>query len=384
MVLFLHACTLEADGSGKESTVTVSELKGSTLTLRAPLKAIGGAGDKIIDLKGQSGELDAGFRCHAYDLRAAITQDTHIHKIVPHVSQAGSKEIVHHMDIFVCQEAVERSFPASPEERNSWCSEERFIEEQKVCSQMIWAYDRGALTYTFPPDVGIRLGPSTGYTHLMLQIHYLMPVHFPVGQGQGILDSSGFDLIVGGGKLLDSHLLGFLDMGLVLPPHKSRYHFTAHLSSADLANTIGPDFARFGEVQPFAAHLHAHDHAKAVWLDHYRSGKKIGEYASIEPFHGYGPDQTFIPIPKGAPPLRPGDSLSFTCLFDTSAVENQIEYGVSHGDEMCAPLILYYPHVKNAINMNNVRVFQDHVVKTDASEAKVMGIIKSKYQQWLP
>ena len=55
-------------------------------------------------------------------------------------------------------------------------------------------------------------------------------------------------------------------MGLSLPPRKPRYHFTARLSSTELVNLIGPDFAHFGEVQPFAAHLHAHDHATAVWL----------------------------------------------------------------------------------------------------------------------
>ena len=60
---------------------------------------------------------------------------------------------------------------------------------EKSCIQMIWAYDRGALTYKFPSDTGIRLGPSVGFTHLLLQIHYLLPKGYVVGQGDGFFHS---------------------------------------------------------------------------------------------------------------------------------------------------------------------------------------------------
>ena len=45
-------------------------------------------------------------------------------KIVPFVSQVGSHDIVHHMDLFVCQEAVD--VISQPRKRNRWCSEEKF------------------------------------------------------------------------------------------------------------------------------------------------------------------------------------------------------------------------------------------------------------------
>ena len=363
-----------------KETIRIENLSDNKVfSIRAPEARIGGKNDVIINLENNDGIKDAGFRCHAYDLRPALNEDVHVVKIKPVVSALSDlADVVHHMDIFTCQQKIETSFPADWSKRNDWCAMEEFISKEKSCIQMIWAYDRGALTYKFPSDTGIRLGPSVGFTHLLLQIHYLLPKGYVVGQGDGFLDSSGFDIYTGKPRNVDSHLFGFLDQGLLLPPKKSKYKFSVHLSSMDLAKLVGPDLAHFGEIQPFAVHLHAHDHGKALWLEHFRDGTKIGEYASIDPFHGYGADQTFIHVPKNAPPLRPGDSLTFHCIFDTRDTSHAINYGVSHGDEMCAPLVLYYPHVKDHAT-NNVQVWDEHIYKKDASPEQVHEFLKEKF-----
>ena len=41
--------------------------------------------------------------------------------------------------------------------------------------------------------------------------------------------------------------------------------------------------------------------------------------------------------------LRAGDAVTVTCNFDTTNVVGTTRYGVDHGDEMCGPLLLYYP-----------------------------------------
>ena len=363
------------------NVIRIENLENNIISIRAPEAKIGGADDVIINLENNKGIKDAGFRCHAYDLRPALKQDVHVVQIKPFVSALTNEaDVIHHMDIFTCQPRIETSFPKGWKERNDWCAMEQFINDQS-CIQMIWAYDRGALTYKFPPEAGIRLGPTVGFTHLMLQIHYLLPKGYIVGKGDGFLDSSGFDLYTDVPRNVDSHLFGFLDQGLLLPPQKNKFKFSVHLSSVDLAMLVGPDMAHFGEVQPFAVHLHAHDHGKALWLEHFRFGKKIGEYASIDPFHGYGRDQTFIHVPKSAPPLRPGDSLTFHCIFDTRDTDSPINYGVSHGDEMCAPLILYFPHLKEH-TVNNVKVWDEHIYKKDASEEKVRKVLKEKFSNF--
>ena len=60
-----------------------------------------------------------------------------------------------------------------------------------------------------------------------------------------------------------------------------------------LSNMIRTDLDQFGEVQPFAAHLHAHDHAISVFLEHYRNGEVLYK-TSIDPFHGKDNSKLFF------------------------------------------------------------------------------------------
>ena len=199
------------------------------------------------------------------------------------MSQVGDNEIIHHMDLFACQKEVEASFPSDSDDRNNWCSTVEFLYD--YCSHLVWAYDRGVLTYTFADDVGILLGPSTGYTHFLFQAHYLMPEHYPVGQGKGVMDQSGFDIVVSHTKIHDSYMIELAEMTMLVPPRNTKYHYKAHLPAEKLNDMIGADLDQFGEVQPFAAHLHAHDNAISVFLEHYRNGEVLYK-TSIDPFHG--------------------------------------------------------------------------------------------------
>jgi len=104
--------------------------------------------------------------------------------------------------------------------------------------------------------------------------------------------------------------------------------------------------------------LHAHDKATSVKLTRNRGGETVENILSIDPFHGYGADQTFKLISDGS--LKPGDSLSFTCVYDTNDVETRTYYGVNHGDEMCAPILLYYPHVNDIFTKNVISLGSSH------------------------
>ena len=335
-----------------------AKLFNDTIIIRAPETVIGGRDDVVISRGNRQnpGAEGAGFRCHSYDLRPILTDtELQITEIKPVVTSSQFPDewgsIVHHMDIFACQPKIEFQIPENIQERNYWCSRNGFMTMNKQgagCSQMIWVHDKEALKYKFPPGTGIRLGNNTGYTHFLLQIHYLLPKGYRVGREDGFLDSSGFEISTGSPGTLDSHLFAFIDPKMVISPGQKNYHFSVHLSSSDLARIVGPDLKQFGKIKPFAVHLHAHNYAKALWLDHIRNGKKIDEYGSLNPFHGYGPDQSFFDLPKNATSIRPGDSLTFNCVYDTTSVRNRmIRFGVGHGDEMCGPIILYTPHGKD-------------------------------------
>ena len=327
-----------------------AKISNGTIVIRAPEMLIGGKDDVVINLRNrENGLKEAGFRCHLYDLAPLLLdKEMHISQVKPVVTKFGSADIVHHMDLFVCRSFVDTDVPVDIQERNYWCRSNQFMKTStsggSSCSQMIWVYDKGALTYKFPKNAGIRIGKNGGYERILLQIHYLLPKGYKIGSEDGFLDSSGFEILTETQRSTDSHLFAFIDAKMVIPAQQINHHVSVHLSSSELAQIVGNDLKQFGEIKPFAVHLHAHNYATSLWLDHYRNGKKIDEYGSLRPFKGYGPDQSFFNLPENSTTIRLGDSLTFNCVYDTTSRQRMIRYGVGHGDEMCGPVVLYMPH----------------------------------------
>ena len=72
----------------------------------------------------------------------------------------------------------------------------------------------------------------------------------------------------------------------------------------------------------------------------------------IPQYRGYGPDQSFHPLPLGTKDadtqvtMGPSDVMYITCTFDTSdAGGSKVDYGVAHGAEMCGQIVYYHPFV---------------------------------------
>ena len=56
----------------------------------------------------------------------------------------------------------------------------------------------------------------------------------------------------------------------------------------------------------------------------------------------------FFNIPTNATSIRAGDALTLNCIYCTTSAKNSmIRFGVGHEDEMCGPIVLYSPHVKD-------------------------------------
>ena len=362
------------------------------ISMRFPATEVGGDNgpDSIIDLRDGAGAYDAGFVCRVFELdnlRPAANrgQDAHVVQIDPIVSTInGYSSPIHHMDIFACQSSVEDEVKLlhGRKQESSWCRSDKFLDTS--CRQLLWAYDRGAASYEFPNVSGMLLGPSSGFSHMLLQLHYLLPEKFTAakkngGRVEAIVDSSGFELVLDGNlREYDAGLFGFLDMSIEVPVGEPAFRFENHISSIELAGLVSTDLLQFKELQPFAVHLHAHDHATSVTLTHYRGRKELKTYAHLVPFHGYGADQTFMPLPKNAETLKAGDSLTFTCVFNSTGSKRPLYYGVSHGDEMCAPLVLYYPHTRGMVGydvMNMASYDRSMSRADDASEQVVLDLI---------
>lgn len=314
---------------------------------------------EVIDIKNEATQAyEAGFMCKTFDLKELLGDnfqvDSHIIRIEPVLTKDPNYgSIVHHMDIFACQHeaAVNIKLFKTRPAQSQFCAQDMFMKGRKYasCTQLIWAYDKGAEFFDFPKETGILLGPNCGFDTFMFQVHYLLPPNFKVGRDPPPVDSSGFRLTID--KTLrpnDSGLVGALDMTIMIPPHSTK-DFKVTISAETLQALIGADLNKFGQVKPFAVHLHAHDYTIKVRLEHlrgkYPNMRVLKAYDAIVPFRGYGNDQTFRHLLTDVEPILSGDTLIFICTIRNTR-NILIHYGVAHGDEMCAPLMLYYPHVR--------------------------------------
>ena len=159
---------------------------------------------------------------------------------------ARSAAIVHHANIFMCAgRASERQFPHARAECSAGGGV--FVERPKgggglPCLNILASYDRGAAPFTFPDDVGVRLGPGTPYTHLLLQVHYLHdPTVDPTVVATGGAPTAAApppEPLVDGGtgmwlrlsatpRARNARMIGLMDTAMVLPPAK-RAHTHAY------------------------------------------------------------------------------------------------------------------------------------------------------------
>ena len=286
------------------------------------------------------------------EFKALVTQ-------VPSVlKNNGDAAIAHHMDLFLCTEAVTTEFPTvGARVPPGWAP-----ADEAACDQMIFAYDRGATdALRMPPNVGFRIGRGTPYSILLLQWHYLMPEGGSDGlHGEGVFrDRSGFELsLTPDLRQHSAATLAVMDMTAVFHKGSPAYHHAFNTTVASMHRTLWQDFrSSGGKLHPFAVHLHMHDHGTAIWVDHLRAGAKIGELGRLRDYGGYGsserfnllapfaqhsdlqlPDSRFVPGNRFD--LEPGDTLGVNCVMNTrdatiwsSKPKGLIKTEMANGDE---------------------------------------------------
>ena len=99
--------------------------------------------------------------------------------------------------------------------------------------------------------------------------------------------------------------------------------------------------------------------ATRVALFHYRGNEAQGRrrlvqrVLDMDPYCGYGPCQHFHNLPPFLQKVRRGDSFELHCWYDNQD-RKVVHYGVSNGDEMCGPLVMYAPHDPSANDGGNM------------------------------
>jgi len=174
-----------------------------------------------------------------------------------------------------------------------------------------------------PAGAGFRLGGSSGSTRsLVLQVHYTQ--RRPPG------DASGVRLALTADPVPFAAGLTMFARFFSLPPH------TPAVAVPNACCLRG-----FEPAHAFAFRVHTHDLGREVFLEtgppkKYRGGGGDDADPPLTHVAGRSPQlpQGFTPL---ATPLTvwPGDRMSVTCMFNTSAVGHAVHAGATHADEMC-------------------------------------------------
>jgi len=207
------------------------------------------------------------------------------------------------------------------------------------------SFDLGSEPYRLPSDVGIAIGPGTRHEVLVLEEHILKPSCWDFEAKAATTDTSGIDLIVT--KEKPQHLAiiaGFFDLGLKVAPGNGIVDTVSLLSSDELSPLFDPQRTGHPTIRPeiVAVHLHTHDFARSK---HFEIKGPNGSviFESPEEPAGYGPTQTMRNLKEIGWPrifLEPGQTLAMHCGYDSDQQTHELQWGVSHGTEMCAPMFV--------------------------------------------
>ena len=145
--------------------------------------------------------MDTACATRLVPLSEPTTVAYHITRLRPYTSLFqginGSTSIVHHMDVFACDERMRE-----PDDRE--CISDSWLDDRGPCYALLWAYDKGALApHELPADAGFLVGAGTPFRTLLLQIHYQLPrpLLASVLREAGYRDTSGVVLTLASSNL---------------------------------------------------------------------------------------------------------------------------------------------------------------------------------------
>ena len=302
--------------------------------------------DKVFD--DQEKNPLVGFACSFDRIPGAQTQTYHVKSFTPKLS---NPEATHHVTVFACNaQRMHKKFGTTKgtfygaNECGTWPF---YGEPDSPCLEVAWAYDKGAGTFSYPTGFGYKVGKGTAFDVLLTQVHYLYPKNKPVKMWN---DDTGaiMQLDPYRPSVVDAGVLTIMKTSMVLKPGQDEtvVHYSVGPENQVYAHHLKDDFAN-GEEENFgvtllAAHLHAHDLAKKFKLSVESPSGHRNVVKYIENYGGYGKDQDFFVLANRAR-VRREDRIVIECTFDTSKITQQVKYGTNHDEEMCGPILMYYP-----------------------------------------
>ncbi|XP_044751599.1 MOXD1 homolog 2 [Coccinella septempunctata] len=262
----------------------------------------------------------------------SLNRKHHLIRYEPLQGLTGSKGL-QHVVLYECQDTPQVAKLADGPGR--LCYEPN--APSLSCKTVVASWARGSEGFSFPPEAGYPLDPSSSR-------FYLMETHFitPTDGSNAALDGSGLRLYYT--PELRRHDAGVLSIGMdpnwrhIIPPGQNRVVSSGHCVSQCTRQA----FPHSG-INMFAVVMKTHRIGKQVALKHIRNGVEQPPIASDD-----NVDADYQEYRKlGAPAkILPGDHLIAECTYNSSGRSAITLGGLTSREETCLVMGLYYPKQK--------------------------------------
>eukprot|EP00438_Fugacium_kawagutii_P017291 Skav213688 [mRNA] locus=scaffold491:511853:530667:- [translate_table: standard] len=237
--------------------------------------------------------------------------------------------LVHHMNVYAYPGDVSLELGKIYSK-----AEVESLNLQEFSFRMLASHDKLAGRYLLPKGYGI---PSS--KKVMVEHHLLFPKCWIFGQE--VPHSSGFDLyMTGKRRMRPAVLVGALNFNMDVQPLRGPVEWVTRISADNLLGVR----AKAGDwPEILAVHLHTHDVAHTKYLEIKNADGSVA-FRSKPEKAGYGlQEQSFANLADIGWPrlqLQAGQQVMQHCLFDSDHLSKPVHYGLNHGEEMCAPLLV--------------------------------------------
>ncbi|XP_070582215.1 dopamine beta-hydroxylase-like [Ptychodera flava] len=243
---------------------------------------------------------------------------------------AESQGIVHHMEVFLCEDDVTEMY-------NAPCQTESKPKPIESCKHVLGAWAMGAQPFSYPKEAGVPLGGDNFPKFVVLEVHYNN-----LEQKAGIIDHSGIRFYYT--PTLRPQDAGIMELGLIytpkmaIPPQNAGFLLNG-FCTPECTNEGLPEDG----IKVFASQLHTHLTGVGVFTKHVRDGIELPTLN--QDFH-YSSHFQEIRLLKEQVTVLPGDLLITGCRYNTMDRSNVTLGGFGIKDEMCLNYIHYYPRTE--------------------------------------
>lgn len=244
----------------------------------------------------------------------------------------GNELMIHHIILYRC-----KGIPASYDRAQGLCYDNSRPLPQ--CNDVILflAWPRGGRSFYFPDKAGFPIGGPNYPSFYIMETHFDNPE-----RKSGVIDNSGIRISLT--KNLRPNDLGLLNLGLttdfynVIPPNQKDFISKAYCSASCI--TEGLEAAKIPEINVVGILQHANVFGVGIKTRHFRNGSELAPLADDPNFDFQFQEMRLL---KEERVVKPGDSFSVECTYDTRGRSRPVFGGVSAQDEMCLTFAYYYP-----------------------------------------